>query len=800
MTEVCAVLRVDLREQWRSGSRVSAETYLDAFPQVAADRELAADLIYTEFLLREDRGEHPTVAEYIERFPQHADALSTQIAIHNAVCDAERVSLAGDARDSRTAELLANDAASEPARDQANAPRRIGRYDCVRLLGRGGMGEVWLAHDEQLDRNVALKLPRFSETCRDELVDRFHREARAVAKLAHPNLCVIHDVGQEDGVPFLAMQYLPGESLAYVLQCQGALPPLVALSIARKITLALEVVHQAGVLHRDLKPGNVMFNDHDEPVVMDFGLALLRASAERIAEDRCESGLALDTVSHAREQAARLTLNGQLLGTPAYAAPEQFSGATAILAPACDVYSLGAVLFEMLTGRTPFLGDITEIIRQIQNQRPPQPSQFNATLPPCLDPLCTKALEKDPGVRYESMSAFRTAIEQAARTIERTRGNRPGRMHRRTFIAAATALTCTAAAVFQRSRSTITNEQRTDLSAGPSANPKFDTAETPIQLDPQAPQLRVLRQHAWPKRHAYSTGFSPNGQYYWAGGEYFRNEIVRVWETENGREVLSVPGGYLRFSPDSGRVYSPARAPNSIIGAWDIASKERIRSISTSEVDLAIDLAAHPDGQRILTSHKSVIKIWDVTTQAEVKTLPLGSLSAPRICLLNNGEQALVYDLLVSEPDVRLINLGSGVVSRRFHNSRPSNTPLARTSIDGREFAIVNRRAIDVWDIVGTMPKRRLCVSPTEAALEAKAISADLKWGLCSLEQSQSIYLVNLETATTHGVFSLPDADHREIFGDHDFSPDGRYAVFCSPYPSTVFVLEMPPEVWRDSS
>src|SRR5262249_24119095 len=147
-------------------------------------------------------------------------------------------------------------------------------------LGRGGMGRVYLARDPVLERDVALKLPRFTTQATDELMKRLFREARSAAGLLHPNLCVIHDVGIHDGLPYVAMQFIPRETLAEVIAREGALIPGRAVKSTRQIAAALEIVHRAGIVHRDIKPANIMFNDADEPILTDFGLAFSGSAPE----------------------------------------------------------------------------------------------------------------------------------------------------------------------------------------------------------------------------------------------------------------------------------------------------------------------------------------------------------------------------------------------------------------------------------------------------------------------------------------------------------------------------------------
>ncbi len=179
-------------------------------------------------------------------------------------------------------------------------PEQVGRYRVVRLLGRGGMGAVFLAEDPELGRPVALKVPRLGPADGPQVLERFHREARAAATLHHPNICPVYDVGEVGGVPYLAMAFVEGKALSEVLRGGKPVPARRAAALVRKLALALQEAHARGVVHRDLKPANVMIDRRGEPVIMDFGLARLTSPGE-----------------------TRLTQDGSVLGTPAYMAPSR---------------------------------------------------------------------------------------------------------------------------------------------------------------------------------------------------------------------------------------------------------------------------------------------------------------------------------------------------------------------------------------------------------------------------------------------------------------------------------------------
>lgn len=264
-------------------------------------------------------------------------------------------------------------------------PPEFGRYRVEKLLGRGGMGAVYLAQDTQLNRPVALKVPTLSDN-QPQMLERFYREARAAGTLSHPGICPVYDVGEIDGVHFISMGYIDGRPLsAYVASGKKQAERHVA-GVIRRIALALQEAHDKGFIHRDLKPANIMIDRRGEPVVMDFGLAR----------------------RHEDEEESRLTREGTVVGSPAYMSPEQVSGRK--LGPTTDIYSLGVVLYELLTGHTPFRGLVINVISQILHDAPPPPSQLRNDLSAEMDAICLKAIAKQPEERFASMKEFAQAL------------------------------------------------------------------------------------------------------------------------------------------------------------------------------------------------------------------------------------------------------------------------------------------------------------------------------------------------------------------------------------------------------
>ena len=277
--------------------------------------------------------------------------------------------------------------AAEPTTPEPDAPpEQFGRYVIERELGRGGMGAVYLAHDSQLDRKVALKIPFFKDDAdRTDAIERFFREARTMATMQHANLCPVFDVGQFQQWHYLTMAYIEGQTLSQKLNDSGAMAAAQAVTLLEKVALALHMAHEARIVHRDLKPANIMLAKNGEPIIMDFGLARRQRAGE-----------------------TELTDSRAVMGSPSYMAPEQVEARQAEIGPATDIYAMGVMLYLMVTGQRPFVGSAASIFGQIVSQTPELPSKLRRELPPGIDALCMKAMEKAPEKRHA------TAAELAA--------------------------------------------------------------------------------------------------------------------------------------------------------------------------------------------------------------------------------------------------------------------------------------------------------------------------------------------------------------------------------------------------
>ena len=340
------------------------EAYLERWAELNDDPELVLNLIHHEVALRRRLGgEEPTLDEYVARFPHMADALTAQFA------------LALPFEEAHTLEAL-------PRTVLAPLRVQVPGFDVEELLGRGGMGVVYRARNAALNRTVALKMILDGAHSGPRQANRFRTEAEVIARLQHPNIVQIHEIGEHEGCPYLALEYIDGGTLHRALA--GTPWPFDRCArLVESLARAVEHAHERGVIHRDLKPANVLLTASGEPKITDFGLAKLLAGDSRQTE------------------------SGALVGTPSYMAPEQIEGASAGIGPTTDIYALGAILYEALSGRPPFRGESPmATMMQVRGCDVVPPRQLRPDLPRDLETICLKSLEKDPRRRYATAAAL----------------------------------------------------------------------------------------------------------------------------------------------------------------------------------------------------------------------------------------------------------------------------------------------------------------------------------------------------------------------------------------------------------
>jgi WD40 repeat protein len=753
------------------------EAWLASEPQLAADTEALFDLIYSEVVLREERGERSSVEEYVGRFPQHEAALRRQFAVHDAL---RAPSASGDPQHTRTlfrqadnvvvdnrVEAVANvptgandgQAAPELSAGPATLPPKpsvasdsyatrlpdtaghvqqqtmrdrfpsVPGYELHGVLGRGAMGVVYKAVQVKLKRTVALKMILSgAHADRQELV-RFEKEAEAVARLQHPHIVQIHEIGEVDGLPYFVLEFVDGGSLAHKLN-GTPLPAREAAQLVETLARAMHAAHQKGIVHRDLKPGNVLLTADGTPKIADFGLA------------------------KKLDDTAGQTATGAIMGTPSYMAPEQAAGKCQAVGPAADVYALGAILYELLTGRPPFKAATPlETVMQVVADEPVPPSRLQSKSPRDLETICLKALAKPPDKRYACASAMADDLGRYLRGQPITA--RPAGAMERSIKwvrrrPAAAALVALATLVLlggtgvglwyaeqQRDRAEQETGLRTkaDDAARDAAARAKEAQENAQQLAAQEAAEREkaerleyaldmnMAQRAWEANdvaqvmellESYRPAFDDVDcrGWEWFYQERLCNAELRTFHVSGSPVALSPDGQLLasffepredpvELSPD-GSLEAVMRGPgnkpmNRSVKLWDLVNGQELRSYILPGNAL-IWVAAFSADRTLLAAgmNHGIVKVWDVVGNKELRTFSGHSGTVTSVAFSRDGKRLASSDW----NSVKLWDLTNGQELRKVTGYTGAVSSMAFTP-DGLRLALIGGEGyswVKLWD------------------------------------------------------------------------------------------------------
>jgi WD40 repeat protein/serine/threonine protein kinase len=585
--------------------------------------------------------------------------------------------------------------------------RRFGDYELIREIARGGMGVVFRARQVSLNRPVALKMILAGRLANDTDVRRFYIEAEAAANLDHPGIVPIYEVGQHDGQHYFSMGFVEGESLSHRLT-DGPLPGREAAALMVKVAEAIEYAHQQGVIHRDLKPGNVLVDKNGKPRVTDFGLA------KKMQDD---SGL---------------TGSGQIMGTPSYMPPEQAGGNRGEVGPAADVYALGATLYALATGRPPFQAATPmDTVLQVISDEPVPPRRLNPAVERDLETICLKCLEKQAAKRYVSAAALGDDLQRfldgdsiRARSVS-TFDKAWRWCRRRPTIAGLTAAVIVAVlgGLAGTTMSWLAALRATDLAE----QRLYDSRMNLVQrywddyngylfrqaLDEQLPanqrgiDRRGFEWFYWHRKRSSgsisslvsaggirSVAFSPDCLRLASAGA---DGTITLADTATGQVVFTV-NGHARmvrtvvFCPD-GRMIACASSDASV-KVWDAVTGQEIRSLSADTRTVA-GVAFSPDGRQLASaSHDGSLKIWDVGTGRVIRVLGGSAGELTGVAFSPDGRMlaSAGADGLVKVWDA---STGQETRTLKGHAGRVEGLAF---SPDGRQLASVGIDGTKVWN------------------------------------------------------------------------------------------------------
>lgn len=773
------------------------------------------DRILAEYIESVESGSPQNPEDWAARYPEFAAELCDFIAVRrqfDAAVQNATDDLPHSAIDTPT--LLGQGDVRDGSVASTSAPRvrYFGDYELLEEIARGGMGVVYKARQSTLKRIVALKMILSGQLAGEEAVARFYSEAEAAAKLDHPNIVPIFEIGQNEGQHYFSMALVEGESLARKAAA-GPLPPREAAQVMKKVADAIAYAHVEGVIHRDLKPANVLLDRDGEPRVTDFGLAK-HASANSLTPD-------------AGKSAANLTVTGQVLGTPGYMPPEQAAGKTDEVSTLSDVYSLGALLYCLLTGRPPFqAANPLDTLLQVLHKEPVSVRQLNPEVPRDLETICLKCLEKDPHRRYATAAEYAADLQRylhgepvKARPIGKlTRGWRWCRRRPAAsgFLVASSIAALALVGVITGLRYSIRLEralaEKTEAQRQAAtyhyfhriglahAQWKDGTVGRVVQLLEECPaELRAWEWHYLNRLcnserltirgfgEFTSVAIHPDGSRL-ALVSNNSKDTVKIYDASTGRESLTfkglVQGGSCaRFNPQ-GTQLAMALWDNSI-KVWDTTTGLQRLNL-TEHTGETFAVAFNHDGSRLASaSYDQTVKVWDATTGLCLFTLAGHTNPVQAVAFSPDGTQLASASW---DGTVRVWNPSDGTI--QFVITRLGGAVYSITfSPDGKQIASGGYGGtVKLWN-AKTGEESASLVGHT-SSVHAVAYSAD-GTRLATAGDDELVKIWDTSTAQER----LTLKGHRAAIKGVTFSPDGSRVISASQdQTARVWNLDSPQE------
>jgi WD40 repeat protein/serine/threonine protein kinase len=651
---------------------------------------------------------------------------------------------------------------------------RLGHYEVTEVIGRGGMGVVLKAFDEKLHRVVAVKVMAPELATSATARKRFTREAQAAAAVCNEHVIDIHAVEEANGLPYLVMEYVSGMSLQERLDQAGPLEAREVLRIGIQVAIGLAAAHVQGLVHRDVKPANILLENGVERVKLtDFGLA-------RAADD------------------ASLSQSGVVAGTPQYMAPEQAEGKA--VDQRADLFSLGSVLYALCTGRVPFRASTTmAVLRRVCEDTPRPIREINPGVPDGLVETVARLHAKDPAERLQSAAEVAELLSQQLAQLQQLaqppapapfprgpHGSRSplGRHRRWRWVAAAVLLVLgglgfTEATGVTRLAATLIRVLRPDTTPVVSGVPE---GPAPAAQIPPVPLGREVRRFLGHKDQVMAVAFSPNGRTALSGSE---DGTARLWDLNTGKELRLFKGDSgqvvsVAFSPDGRRALSCGRGDGTI-RLWEVETGQELRRFPG---DLAV--AFSPDGRQGLSVNDRIIRLWDLDSGKEVRQLRGHTSEVASAVFSSDGRRILSGGAWDSR--VRLWDVESGEMVARLSGHGRGYVRGVALSRDGRHAltATLHDHLVRLWDVAGEKELRRF--QGHTGWVVAAAFSPDGRQALTA-SYDQTVRLWDVETGKELCRFE----GHAGPVLHAVFSPDGRQ-VLSGGDDGTVRLWDIPGE------